>query len=100
MADFRIYETVKSGEISGSATAKQLPSISCQVVMFIAPNSNAGDVYLGVSGVTAPNGTQDATTGFELKASAQTPWLTIRNLDKLYIICDNAGDDLLYLALE
>ena len=100
MADYRLYDRVKSGEISGSATAKQLPDVSCQTVMFVAANSNVGDVYIGGSGVTAPNGTQDATTGFELKPSAQTPWLTVRNLDRFYIICDNAGDDLLYLALE
>lgn len=97
---FRIYNTVKSGEIAGSATAVQCPSVSCQMVMFVAPNSNAGDVYIGGSGVTKADGTGDATTGFELKASAQTPWIPVRNLNVFYIICDNAGDDLTYIALE
>ena len=95
----RLYDVIKSGEISGSATAKNLPDIACQMVMFVATNSNAGDVYLGGAAVTVPDGTQDATSGFELKASAQTPWFPVSNLNKFWIICDNAGDDLTYLAL-
>ncbi len=94
------FTTVKSGEISGSVTAKQLPSIACSRVRLKAAASNAGNVYLGAAGVTAPDGTQDATTGFELDAAEESPWLDIDNLDRLYIICDNAGDDLVYIALD
>ena len=100
MPEFRIYSTVKSGEIGGETSATRLPDIPCQMVMFVATNSNTGDVYLGGSGVTIPNNTQDATSGFELKPSAQTPWLPIPNLNLLFIICDNAGDDLTYIALS
>ena len=100
MADVRIYNTVKTGELAGSATALQLPDIPCQMVMFVATNSNAGDVYLGVSGVTAAAGTTTTTAGWEMKPSAQTPWIPIANLSLLFLICDNAGDDLTYMALE
>lgn len=94
----QVYNRVQSGEISGSATAKQLPDIDCRLVYFVAPNSNAGDVYIGGAGVTVPNGTQDATSGYELKASAQSPGFQVHNLNQFYIICDNAGDDLVYIA--
>jgi len=95
----QVYNRVQSGEIAGSATAKQLPDIECRVVYFVAPNTNAGDVYIGGAGVTIPDGNQDATSGYELKASAQSPAFQIANLNQLYIICDNATDDLLYVAM-
>jgi hypothetical protein len=99
MADFRIYNGVNSGELQGSASALQLPDIPCQMVMFVALNDNAGDVYLGGEGVTVADGTTDTTTGIELKASAATGWIFISNLNLLYRICDNTGDDITYLAL-
>jgi len=61
------YGNIQAGEVSGSATAKQLPSIPCQMVCITALNSNAGDVYVGGSGVTVPNGTTDTTSGIELQ---------------------------------
>jgi hypothetical protein len=94
------YGKVQTGEVSGSATAKQLPSIECSLVMIIAVGSNSGNVYLGGSGVTVVNTTTDTTSGYELKASAQTPWIPVNNLNLLYIICDNAGDDITYFALS
>ncbi len=94
------YGRVQSGELAGSATALQMPDIPCRMVMFQALNTNAGDVYIGGSGVTVADGTTDTTTGYELKASAQTPWLPVLNLNVFYRICDNSGDDLTYLALS
>lgn len=94
------YNAVRCGELQGSATALQLPDIPCKLVTFRARQDNAGSVYLGgVSGVTKPDGTTDATTGIEVDAGEQTPWIPIPNLNLLYRICDNAGDDLTYLAL-
>ena len=100
MIPFLAIGNVKSGELAGSASALQLPNISCRMVMFVAQNGNAGDVYIGGAGVTVPDGTTDATSGYELKASAQTPWIPCSNLNLFYRICDNAGDDLLYLAVD
>lgn len=90
---------VKCGELQGSATALQLPDISCSMVMFKAVSSNAGNVYLGIAGVTKVDGTTDATTGFELAPGDSTSWIPVSNLNVLYRICDNAGDDLTYLAV-
>jgi len=92
--------TVKSGEIAGSATANQLSNISCKMVRFKAVSSNAGNVYIGGAGVTKVNGTGDTTTGLELLPNEDTGWIPITNLNKFYIICDNAGDDLTYIALS
>ena len=91
---------IKSGELQGSASALQLPNITCRMVMFIADNGNAGEVYLGGAAVTVGDGTTDTTSGFQLKASAQTPWIPCSNLNLFYRICDNAGDDLYYMAVE
>ncbi len=95
----KTYPVVKSGEVAGSASALQLPDIACRLVKFKATNSNVGDVYLGASGVTVPDGTLDATSGLELQPGDDSGWILVSNLDQLYLICDNAGDDLTYLAL-
>jgi hypothetical protein len=93
------YRTVKSGELQGVATATQLPNIACRLVRFKARSDNAGSVYLGGAGVSLPDGTNDITTGLELDAGDDTGWIPCRNLNQFYRICDNAGDDLTYLAL-
>lgn len=90
---------VRSGELAGSATALQLPDIPCSMVMFKAASSNAGNVYIGGAGVTKVDGTTDATTGLELAAGNNTGWIPVSNLNVFYRICDNAGDDLTYLAV-
>jgi hypothetical protein len=76
-----INSKVVSGELQGSASAVQGPDIACLQVTFKALASNAGNVYLGGAGVTVADGTTDTTTGL------------------VYRICDNAGDDLTYIAL-
>ena len=100
MAYETTYSTVLTGEIAGSATAVQLPNIACRRVRFKAVASNAGNVYLGGAGVTIPQGTADATSGWELDATQETPWIPVGNLNKFYLISDNAGDDLMYIALK
>ena len=91
--------TVLCGELQGSASALQLPNIPCQMVQFNALASNAGNVYLGKSGVTAADGTTDVTTGLQIAPGKGTGWIPVANLNVFYRICDNAGDDLTYLAL-
>lgn len=90
----------KSGELAGSVTASQMPDVPCKLVCFKAHADNAGKVYLGASGVTKVDGTTDATTGFQLAAGESTPWIPVDNLSRLFRVCDNAGDDLTYLALD
>jgi hypothetical protein len=92
--------TPATGELAGSVTAVQLPTISCQYVRFRARANNAGNVYLGTStNVTIPDGTTDVTTGFSVTPGADTGFIPISNLNLLWRICDNAGDALTYLAL-
>jgi hypothetical protein len=95
-----LYATVQCGEIAGSATAAVLPTIACKLVRLRAHTTNAGNVYLGGTGVTKPDGTTDTTTGWQLGPGDDTGWMPIDNLNRLYRICDNAGDDLTYLALS
>jgi len=90
-------KVVATGEHAGSATADQLPDITAKAVNIKAVLGNAGNVYVGFSGVTKPNGTTDVTTGWELNAEDETGWIPVGNLDELYIICDNAGDDIVYM---
>jgi len=96
-----IYHNVYTGEIGGETSATQMPNIPCKLACFVACSGNATNVYIGTSSsVSVKNGTTDTTTGFELDAGAQTPWLPIPNLNKLYYICDATGDDLTYIALK
>lgn len=95
-----VYTTTKSGELQGSATALQLPNITCKLVKFKARDDNAGNVYLGAAGVTKPEGITDTTTGLQLDAGDDSGWIPVDNLNRFYRICDNTGDDLTYMALE
>ena len=93
----RSFHNVATGELQGSATAVQMPDIECKYVLFVAASDNAGSVYIGGSGVTVPDGTTDTTSGFELAAGDALPLLPVANMNLLWRICDNAGDDLLYM---
>jgi len=94
------FETVLSGELAGATTATQMPNIGCKLVKFKAVSTNPSMVYIGGSGVTKVDASTDATTGWELDAGEETPWFPVDNLSRFYRICDNAGDDLVYIALD
>lgn len=97
-----MHETLgilNTGELQGSASALQMPNVKCYMVRFKAESSNAGGVYIGGSGVTVADGTTDVTTGFALEPGDDTGWIPVDNLNRFYRICDNAGDDLTYMAL-
>ena len=88
-----------TGALSGSATAAQLPDVEVAgVVRLKAQQGNSGNVYIGLTnGVTKPTDqTDDGTTGYELDAGQEIE-LVVDNLNELWIICDNAGDDLTFL---
>ena len=93
------YLTVLNGELAGSANAIQMPQRACRFVKFIAATDNAGNVYIGGAGVTVANGTTDTTTGLVLDAGQDSGWIPVADLNQFYRICDNAGDDLTYMAL-
>lgn len=88
----------QSGVLAGSVSAIQMPTISCRMVRFKARSTNAGSVYIGISGVTVPSSSTNTTGGMELDAGDDTGWLVCSNLNVFYRICDNAGDALTYLA--
>lgn len=94
------YDLVSSGEIQGSATAAQMPDISCRAVTFRAATDNSGDVFIGGPGVTIPDGTTDTTSGVPLEPGDWYQFVPCSNLNIFYYICDNAGDDILYNILE
>jgi len=86
-----------SGELAGSATALQMPDIPCRGVVFKAVASNVGNVYIGGSTVTLPTGSTNTTAGLELTPGEMTPYIPCTdNMNEMYRICDNAGDDLTY----
>jgi hypothetical protein len=91
--------TPVTGERQGSTSAVQLPNVAGSLVRIVARSDNAGSVYVGSSGVTKPDGTTDTTSGLELTAGQDTGWMPLTNLNVLYMICDNAGDDLTYMVL-
>ena len=93
---------IATGEIAGSATAVQMPSVAARQVNFKAARTNDGNVYIGVAGVTKAAGTTTITAGFELDAGEETGWMFVpsENLNSFYRICDNAGDDLLYMVIR
>jgi len=101
MFEHKQYDSVASGALAGSVSALQLPDIPCRAVFFTALASNVGKAYLGGPGVTIPSdSTTDTTSGIELQAGDMTPFIPISNLNKLYRICDNAGDDLTYFLVK
>ncbi|MDA7977134.1 MAG: hypothetical protein MPJ50_00010 [Pirellulales bacterium] len=100
IAEAAAYDTIHSGELAGTLTAAQMPAVSCRLVRFKARDDNIGAIYVGGPGVTKPDGATDATTGLELNAGEDTGWIPVDNLNRCWRICDNAGDDLTYLALE
>ena len=85
-----------TGEVSGSATAKQLPSVAGVAFYIQARASNAGKVYVGISGVAKPTGVTNTNTGWELSAGESMPVLFVDNLNQLYIIGENATDHIIY----
>lgn len=99
IATEKTYTAPASGELAGNAAATQLPNVPCSLAMLKAEYDNVGRVYLGPSTVTKADGSTDTTTGLQLSAGESTPWLPIDNLNRLYRICDNAGDDLTYMVL-
>ena len=101
MFEHKQYDSVASGALAGSVSALQLPDIPCRAVFFTALASNAGKAYLGGPGVTIPSdSTTDTTSGIELQAGDMTPFIPISNLNKLFRICENAGDDLTYFLVK
>lgn len=94
----RTSANLKHGEVAGATSAAQLPDVDCFFVVIKAHSGNAGNVHIGSSSsVTVADGSTDTTTGFVL-AAGESEQFYVNNLNLLYYICDNAGDDFTYFA--
>ncbi len=93
-----IITTAISGEVQGGTEAAQLPDVPCGLVNIKAQTGNSTNVYLGGPEVAIPDGTTDKVSGFPLDAGQETGWISIENLNQLYMICDANGDDISYIA--
>jgi hypothetical protein len=101
LISYEPFGVVKSGEVAGATSATQMPNISCDGALLLqAPSGNTGNVYIGGAGVTKPDGSTDTTTGIELEPGDMVQFMPCENLNIFYYICDNAGDDILYMILE
>lgn len=97
------YGLPKHGELVGIASATACPSVSAKFVKFKARATNTGYVCIGTSSnVTLGAGTTNATTGFELAAGEDTPWLPVAggNLNSFYRICSSTSDHLTYITIS
>ena len=93
-------ETFATGERAGSITAVQLPDVPGRYVQLTARMANPGAIWWGNSAaVTKGAGTTTTTCGSPLWAGTSTPWIPIANLNKIWIICDNAADHLTYVVV-
>ena len=88
-----------TGELEGVTSATQNPDVKCKLVKFIASLTNVGLVYIGGPGVTKGDGNTDTTSGFPLDAGYETPWIPVDNVDQIYRICDNTGDECFYMVV-
>jgi hypothetical protein len=101
LVEYAKLTSCKSGEIAGAVSATRMPDIPIDGALVIqAAKSNVGNVYIGGAGVTKPDGSTDTTTGIELEPGEMIQFMPVDNLNVYYYICDNAGDDILYLILE
>ena len=96
-----VYENlqvVETGEREGATSATALPSVACRFVSIMAAEANTGTVYVGMSTVTAPNGTADQTSGWPLSAGKSVTLPVKADANEVYYICSDVNQDLHYLC--
>jgi hypothetical protein len=94
------YDNLTSGEhIAGTAIAA-LGTVDASLVKFKSRHTNTGTIYIGGVGVTIPNGTADAMSGWPLTAGEESPWIPISNLSKFYSIASVAAQSVIYWVLS
>lgn len=89
---------IAHGMMAGNTGATAFTSAKgAKFARFKAKGDNAGNVYVGRSGVTKAAASTDATSGWELDAGQECEVAVPGgDLANLYYICDNAGDDVMY----
>ena len=92
-----IFQTGSNLDIDAAAEVLTSTSIICaHGVLVKADDDNAGDVYVGVKGVTA--GTVQATDGIRLKAGSAV-FIEIDNPNKIYVIASIANQKAWWVAV-
>jgi hypothetical protein len=89
--------TITHGLRQGSTDAAQMPTYTYQAGFIKALADNTGNVYIGGSSdVTIAGTTDNLTTGYELDAGNVFLLGKAGNLQDLWYITDNAGDDFIF----
>lgn len=94
------YSTIATGEIVAGTVAAVAGTVAAKYVMFKAASTNTVVVYLGGAGVTAADGTADATTGWPLAAGEETGWLPVDNVSRFYTIASAAAQGIIYMVVS
>lgn len=83
--------------VGTSAELIVLPA-GTRAVLISAGSANAGDIFVGNSAVTNTVGADNQTTGLQVDAGRQTPWLPIP-VGGLYAIGSAVDQDLTFIAV-
>lgn len=68
------------------------PDQPCEFAIVKAHPSNTGIVYVGFSSaMTAAQGTDNRTGGWPLSAGQDSPYLSVQNLNQIYLRASAAG---------
>jgi hypothetical protein len=96
------FSKVSFGEIGAGVVAAAFPSIKGSFVVLRAADTNPGVIYLGLAGVTIPNGATDTTSGWPLPAGSETLAIPLpsNDLASLSIIASIAGCSLSYMVFS
>jgi hypothetical protein len=93
------YTQVVTGEIISGTVRATMPNVPVKYVYFQGWPGNSGTVYFGGTGVTAPNGTADATSGIPLTGGQFSPWHSIDNLNRMGHIASASAQRLIYYGM-
>ena len=81
-----------AGYIAVGTAAGQGPNIPCEMVFLGADADNDGQVYIGGSDVSA-------VTGYQLDAGDATGWISIQNLNLIWVRGSSASQRLSYMLV-
>lgn len=92
-----VYDSIVTGEVTGVTTEAALPNVPAKLVEIKAQSGNTGNVYIGTTEVTVPNGVTDTTSGIALYPG-QNKFFYVSNLNVLHMICDDITSHISYLV--
>lgn len=92
------FSTFGSGRkvTTADGTAIVLGSAACYQVKMVALTSNTGTIRFGAATVVVTSGSE---TGVVLYQDQASDWVTVTDLNKIYINAANSGDGVAYVYL-